>query len=46
MTLTFGLIVLATIFAVGDVSGAHLKPAVTLGKGHHGGNCGRRGHRG
>lgn len=31
VALTFGLIVLAMIHTVGDVSGAHLNPAVTLG---------------
>jgi aquaporin Z len=31
VALTFGAVVLAMIFAVGDVSGAHLNPAVTLG---------------
>jgi aquaporin Z len=30
VSLTFGLIVLAMIFSLGDVSGAHINPAVTL----------------
>ncbi len=31
IALTFGLVVLAMIHTVGDISGAHLNPAVTLG---------------
>jgi aquaporin Z len=31
ISLTFGLIVLAMIYTVGDISGAHLNPAVTVG---------------
>ncbi len=31
ISLTFGLVVMAVIYSIGDISGAHLNPAVTLG---------------
>src|SRR5438477_4141573 len=31
VALTFGLIILAMVYTLGDISGAHLNPAVTLG---------------
>ena len=31
IALTFGLVVLAMVYTLGDISGAHLNPAVSIG---------------
>ena len=33
VSITFGLIILAMVYALGDISGAHLNPAVSLAEG-------------
>ena len=42
VALTFGLVVMALVYALGDVSGAHLNPAVTVGFWAAGRMAGRR----
>jgi hypothetical protein len=40
VAITFGLVIMAMIYAVGHISGAHLNPAVTLAVGQ---SCSREG---